>query len=221
MSSILKALKRLEQEKAARKPDSFRVDAEILKGGTSRRTSPVAVFLVVLVIFVCGGSATYFFMKKPSVSAPPHLPPTTDPKARLEAPALPESMPVQPAVQATDAVKTLPRPAAEKPVPQLKPAVSRPQAQVGKPSGTPPQAVLPEAKPETQPAVPVPAGKPLLRVDGIAFQDNSVDSFAMVNGVTVSKGSVIEGVRVEEIQKDRVKFSRGGEKFEVFLEKSN
>jgi hypothetical protein len=32
---------------------------------------------------------------------------------------------------------------------------------------------------------------------------------------------VIEGARVEEIQKDRVRFSRGGERFEIILDKSN
>jgi type II secretory pathway component PulC len=130
-------------------------------------------------------------------------------------------MPIQSTFQATETVKTPSRPSAEITVPQLKPAMNRTQAQTGKLSETPPQAVQPDAKPVTQPAVPVPAGKPVLKVDGIAYQDSDVESFAMVNGVAVSKGSVIEGARVEEIQKDRVKFSRGGEKFEVILEKSN
>jgi general secretion pathway protein B len=58
-------------------------------------------------------------------------------------------------------------------------------------------------------------------VQGIAFQDGSANGVAVVNGVAVSNGSVIEGVRVEEIQNDRVTFSRDGKKFEIVLDKSN
>ncbi len=58
-------------------------------------------------------------------------------------------------------------------------------------------------------------------MEGIAFQDGGTDSVAVVNGAAVSKGSVIEGARVEEILKDRVKFSRGSEKFEIILDKTN
>jgi type II secretory pathway component PulC len=69
-------------------------------------------------------------------------------------------------------------------------------------------------------APPVIPANPVLKVHGIAFQDGA-DSVAVVNGITVSNGSVIEGARVEEIQKDRVRFSRGAEKFEIILDKSN
>jgi type II secretory pathway component PulC len=88
---------------------------------------------------------------------------------------------------------------------------------------TVPQAVTaePESVSPSAPVVPlVPPPRPVLKVDGIAFQDGA-DSVAVINGVTVSKGSVIEGARVEEIQKDRVRFSRGGERFEIILDKSN
>ena len=62
---------------------------------------------------------------------------------------------------------------------------------------------------------------PLIKVNGIAFQGNGPGSVAVVNGVPVANGSMIEGARVEDIQKDRVRFSYGGEKFEVDLGKSN
>jgi general secretion pathway protein B len=44
---------------------------------------------------------------------------------------------------------------------------------------------------------------------------------AVVNGIPVSNGSVVEGARVEDIQRDRVRFSYGGERFEVTLGKTN
>ena len=97
------------------------------------------------------------------------------------------------------------------------------QAQRINPAKIVPLAVTHEPKPASS-SVPVNLGvtaaKPVLKVNGIAFQDGA-DSVAVINGITVSKGSVIEGARVEEIQKDRVRFSRGGEKFDIILDKSN
>lgn len=83
--------------------------------------------------------------------------------------------------------------------------------------------MLIESKPAVS-AVPLSAAPPkiaVLKVDGIAFQDGTAEGVAVVNGVAVSKGSEIEGARVEEIQKDCVRFSRGAEKFEIILDKSN
>jgi type II secretory pathway component PulC len=62
---------------------------------------------------------------------------------------------------------------------------------------------------------------PALRVNGIAFQDGGADSVAMINGVPVSSGSVIDGVKIEEIHKSKVIFSHNGERFEIPLGQSN
>jgi type II secretory pathway component PulC len=62
---------------------------------------------------------------------------------------------------------------------------------------------------------------PKLRVNGIAFQNSSADSMAIVNGTPVSGGSIVEGATVEEIRRDRVLFQRNGEKFEIQLGQSN
>ncbi len=56
-------------------------------------------------------------------------------------------------------------------------------------------------------------------INGIAYQDDG-ESVAVVNGLPVSAGSVVAGAHVEEIKKDRVQFSRNGERFEVMLEKT-
>jgi type II secretory pathway component PulC len=77
--------------------------------------------------------------------------------------------------------------------------------------------VVIEAKKDPRVTAPVPA----FRVNGIAFQPNEADSMAIVNGTPVSRGSVIEGATVAEIQKDRILFQRNGEKFEVQLGQSN
>lgn len=62
---------------------------------------------------------------------------------------------------------------------------------------------------------------PVLKVNGIAYQARDEDSMAVVNGVTVSNGSIIAGAKVEGVLPDRVQFSFKGEKFDVFLGKSN
>lgn len=62
---------------------------------------------------------------------------------------------------------------------------------------------------------------PTLRVNGIAFQDGTAESVAIINGVPVSSGSVVDGVLINGIYKNRVEFSYNGEKFEINLGQSN
>jgi len=76
------------------------------------------------------------------------------------------------------------------------------------------------APPAAPPAVPV-KRPPTLRVDGIAYHLGSADSLAVVNGTTVYAGAIVEGAKVEEIGKDRIRFNYEGERFEVPLGKSN
>jgi general secretion pathway protein B len=225
MSSILKALKRLEHEKASRKPDSFRVDAEILKSGASRRLSSLAAVMAVLVVFICGGSATYFFMKRNPVAAPLQPPAIQRSGGGMDSPVVPEQRAIQPAGQnappsdtghpatVTKKIDPIPQPVARRVAPQF----DKPAAE-GSPQTSLPG---PQSTPTSSTALPASPAKPALKINGIAFQDGGADSLAVVNGTTVSKGSVIEGARVEEIQKDRVRFSRGGDTFDVILDRTN
>jgi len=228
MSSILKALKKLEQEKAVRKPDSFRIDAEILRGGTPRSFFSTGASLAAIALFLCGVGATYVFMKRHEV--PAAVQPAQAPaKQASSVPPAAVGLPLGSAGQG--APDPLPRPTMpgksgpepSGPSPRTMPSPLPPQPE--KLTGGTPRAVQPESKPmppsAAPPAVVITPGPPVLKVLGIAFQDGSTNSVAVVNGVAVTKGSVIEGVRVEEIQKDRVKFSRGGETFEIILDKSN
>lgn len=225
MSSILKALKKLEQEKAARKPDSFRIDAEILRGGAQRSFFSTGASLAAIALFLCGVGATYLFMKHDQAFAPVQQSQASKNGVKGESSAAATPFPVS----AIPAAEPQPRPPAkeisapEKSEPAPRPMEKQQHTQRVKSAVIAPQAVPPEPKPAS-PSVPVaplvtPA-KPVLKVNGIAFQDGA-DSVAVINGVTVSKGSVIEGARVEEIQKDRVRFSRGGEMFDSILDKSN
>jgi general secretion pathway protein B len=225
MSSILKALKKLEHDKAVRRPDSFRIDADILRGAAPRRSSSSGVILAAIVIFACGGAATYFYLQHTR----PAVPETTAQASKIDGIVHPADTAVPPIGASEPTIRLVEQPRTRSEhaiaVPEKTPPSPRPVARQPRtdPAETAPRTAPPESKP-VAPAVPLApvatAVKPQLKVHGIAFQDGA-DSMAVINGVTVSNGYVIEGARVEEILKDRVRFSRGAEKFEIILDKSN
>jgi hypothetical protein len=227
MSSILKALKKLEHEKAVKKPGAFRIEADILRGESTRRTFSTGVLLAAIAIFACGVGATYFYMKH---DRSPVIVQTAETKQHAET----SPGTILPPASSSTAPEQATRVAA-KPSPQStvisteikKLGISRvtpplPSPRQIKPVEATTQVAPPVPVPPSGPAVPVSAPvKPVLKLDGIAFQDGASTSVAVINGITVSKGSVIEGAGVEEILKDRVRLSRDGEKFEIILDKSH
>lgn len=217
MSSILKALKKLEDEK--RKPDALQINSEILRDIKPSR-SYFSAILVAAVIFLGGGATVYLIM---------------DPSAEISAKRTEQNPDPRPPLSSTS----------EKPQKQLQTEITKKENTSAaqsqpllKKNATYFPAVVPPRKPvtaqqEKKPTTPVqPSIKPpkslaphnqvpALKVNGIAFQEQSADRVAVVNGVTVSNGSVIEGVHVEDIQRNRISFSYGGEKFDIGLGKEN
>ena len=228
MSSILKALKKLEHDKAVRRPDTFRIDADILQGTPPRSSSSMRVIAAAIAIFSCGVTATYIYMqptRQPAAGKPPRV--------SINEGTVGPATAIVPHVDAPPTGEKGTRPAEERsrrseqviPVAEKTPFPPRQTDRYRRtdPVEAVPRDLPPEPKPVSSPATPATAAlpaKPLLKVHGIAFQDGA-DSMAVINGKTVSNGSMIEGVRVEEILKDRVRFSRGGERFEIILDKSD
>lgn len=225
MSSILKALKKLENDKKYIKPEQIGIDARILQERPSSRFSPTAAVLIAVALFVCGGGATYYYLRHTTNDRVPLQTSPSGREAMINPPVAPD---IPPAVQERAQQKRPPLPVSSKPAitgdTQSRPRVVPPRA---------PQPPQPEQKHESvsgtaatrpvpAPSVPTDAAsRPNLTINGIAFQDGGSDNLAVINGITVNVGTVIEGVRVEDIQKDRVRFSRGSEKFEILLNKSN
>jgi hypothetical protein len=180
--------------------------------------------LTAIILFLCGSGATYLFMKHGTSLE------SAQPPQNIKTEIRGESSPDTPQLPLSNkpAETQLPRPSVQLiSVPEKIEYSARSleiqQAQRAQSAEIITQTLSSEPKKGVA-AVPVapvviPAN-PVLKVHGIAFQDGA-DSVAVVNGITVSNGSVIEGARVEEIQKDRVRFSRGAEKFEIILDKSN
>jgi len=225
MSSILKALKKLEDENNARTPDSLKIHAEILRGGESSRISLFVVILAAVFLFLGGGAVTYYYLKpvekkqQIASSAERVVPASIVPAVPQDGKPQGTFSEVPPKSSKTAA-----------PQKQLQSDKVKPHSQNSVVTTPQPQLrnhVEPQRKPHAVGSLstekempPIVAARPTVRVNGIAYQDGS-DSVAVINGVPVSRGAVIEGARVEEIQRDRVLFSYGGEKFEVNLGKSN
>jgi general secretion pathway protein B len=231
MSSILKALKKLEQEKARRDlpPDLNREIVQSGRGRTAAWRTPAALAataaVAVLVTYAVMGG---FSARKtsapapqpgtaasPPVTAPAAAPPTATPS--VPAPAASPAPPA-PAPKAAAAAPATPRPVAP---PRIAKAVpTKPEQKQGQEERVIP-VIVATPPPVIEAPRPTPSPPPRITVSGIAYQKNGVLRLAVVNGAPVKEGADVDGARVEEILPDRVKFSREGKKFEVTLERSD
>jgi len=240
MSSILKALKKLEDDRVARRPEQLNIDSDILKSDSSHRFSPSSVIIVSLLLLAAGSGATYMLMrsagtpertdiiKSPGVTSVQSPLPASNQSA-IKSEQLPETVVIVPAnpqkplraeadrksqkPAPVTAGKASPAAATAKPVLPPKPAIAPKPVE---------QAIVTEQTIPTAPTAPVAKAVPTLRVNGIAFEaGGSVESVAIINGLPVTRGSLVEGVKVEEIHKNSVDFSFNGEKIEIPLGQSN
>ena len=229
MSSILKALKKLENDTSLYKPEQLKIDAKILQDGVSGSFSRTSIFMIAVALFVCGGGATFLYFNISSRHA--ITPQTISSGTESQSPS-PGPSGISPLLKSVKVQATTPEvstPTISLPVrkqtrllkdpaqPSLSPRSKNQHVEVA----SPPE-LKPEAKPVPASTAPVSAvSRPILTINGIAFQEGGSDNLAVINGVTVSNGAIIEGVKVEDIQKDRVRFSQGSEKFEIILNKLN
>jgi general secretion pathway protein B len=199
MSLILDALKKLEQEKAARRTRQ----GELRPAITGRKGVPSspswrlpllitgAVILAVTVTVVVMGR----FPRQ-------HLPVTAAP-VREESP------------------KPMAPTAAVLPVPVQSPVII---ASPSTPAQVPaPAVVLPPTPPRTKLTEPVLTGPAPadLKVTGIAWQDERSARRAVVNGALAGEGAVIAGAKIIEIRQEQVRFIRDGQTFAVPITSSN
>ena len=236
MSSILKALKRLEEEKAQRDAAVAGISGRIAKSGfVVDRPSPWRIPLAMAAVAAVAVAATYGIMggfgSRPKPASPPAqsapaapipTPPASSvssvPQAQQLVPQVVPSRKSRPAAGTTP----MPGPTTNAPVgqtPLAQPsAVSVPQGRGGE-STVPaaPAAARPEPALVPAPSPPTESAQPLLQVSGIAWQKDAASRVAMVNGAAVTKGGVVGKARVEEIFPDRVRFSLDGRSFDVPL----
>jgi len=219
MSSILEALKKLEDEKAAQQSGTGPIAGKVIKSGRRAKQRPkwllplemtaVAAIAVLATYLVIGGRSTHLKTEVP--------PPVVGLPQKYSQPE-PDQAPPLPAEPVSSKALTSQRmsksPPAKKSAPSKKPPVDRTSGQ--RSHAVTAQSALP-ATTAKQDAKPVP---PPLQVTGIGWQKDNADRLAIVNGRPVGEGAVIEGAKVEEIFPDRVRFSIDGRIIEVSLGRS-
>jgi hypothetical protein len=213
MSFILKALKKLEDEKAARDTGAIHIKSAILAHHSRPHSSPrkSAGWMLIVLVFLAGGIMTYFILR--------HTNPVIVQRKEKD---------IQP-VQVTQTVQT-PQTVFQGGKSKLDDEVVSPPAKILV-ERTLSQPIIQERTPEASPATP-----PMIRsmteqvanpgtattsltVNGIAIQDDPAESIAVVNGVIVKQGVTIGGAQVDRIFLNRVRFKREGGTFEVHLAK--
>ena len=219
MSFILDALKKMEEEKAARRSGDINISDEIIRENRQmrrkvKRSVPVsAVLLAFGVLILLGASGAFLWHKqaaKKQTTAvalkPERMPPAlleeTDPQGRaMVGPAVPPARPV-----AAVATEQSPRPVE---------SLGRMQAVPIKTQ----RPVNSDLKARSEETVREDSGSKVsgITVSGIAWQDAPAARRAVINGDLVEEGAQVGGATVEEILPTKVRFSSAGRRFSVSI----
>lgn len=204
MSLILDALRKIEQERKARRQGSGDIRSDVLSYRAATpppaRSRLVPLLGLGLVLLAAVGGLSLWRESTP----PGTRGQRPDSAGQLQTSAqLPPSAPAPTALQ--------PPP----PAPLQQPAAPAPAA----PAAPAPRAALKPAPLPMAPAGHTESGAGTdsgnLVVSGIAWQEERGLRRAVVNGSLVGEGAEILGARIVEIRENRVRFSRGGSSFDV------
>ncbi|MGO8987516.1 MAG: general secretion pathway protein GspB [bacterium] len=220
MSVILDALKRLDREKSSRRGGTANIAAEILRPELSRPRKKIALYAIpVFLTAIAAAAVTYVLMSEPG--------------------SLPKSSPPVPVSHPAPIQQATPAPLSREPVRDARDEISRVPQKMESPAGSKPtETPSGEKKVErnvtseetdtthgsakkvlehtqTGPsAVP-----PSLAISAIVWYEDPSKRFAMINGMISTEGSMVEGVKVEEINPTSVRFSHNGQYFEIPISK--
>jgi general secretion pathway protein B len=223
MSSILKALKRLEEDKADRLDAPVDIGRDILRQPRRPRRSttmpalPLAVagslivagVLFVLIVWKTSKAPDFAKKMEPVVAMPPSAP-------QLSVAAPPDRPVALHEPEVVEVRMTAPAPASAN-EPAVISTVPRPKRKAETTAVVKAPVLAPLAKPAASAVAQQEAARPNLAVTGIVFQSDRQARLAVVNDLPVMEGTVIEGARVEEIFADRVRFVWEDRTFEVEL----
>jgi len=225
MSSILKALKKLEEEKALQKNEKeVNISRDILKSQPEHKSSVNWLWLL-------GISATTaiiilsfaLFRKSTTVDEvkSPRLPVMSRLSTSLLSP--PAAFPPPLAVEGKKAAIAPPSP-----VKVLNQDLPRSFSSPGKvprtltelPNSPVVTTELPKTELASKSAPPLRTPLPddtTLTLSGIAWNKDSSDRLAIINGQPTVTGAIVNGAVVEEILQDKVRMNLSGRTFELFL----
>lgn len=222
MSSILKALRKLEEEKARSNAGSPDIARDILKRGPRRKSSVPWLAPFLTVVLLAGGLAGYVLMEKPEHAPLPGAPAKNiDEAPAVATPSLPKEKSAI-AVEPRPIKPTIAHSPHESPIRTVKKSTENASSSTTT-KALPKPAAAPVKKRLSSPVatkVSFVEPVPKLLLSGIAYQEERGARLAVVNDLPVMEGTMIEGARVEMIFKDRVRFVYAGRSFEVFLGQS-
>ncbi len=188
MSLILDALRKMELERKAKRQNSHEIRTDVLNyRGTAPASdkSRIAWIALLVVIASAAVSGIYFFTR----------PDTRSRESVKSAEPLQQEPPTAIAQQPFQLTPA--QPLQKNPLPEGK-SLKGSQGPAGK-------SLKPVQK----------SGDEGIAVSGIAWQDERHLRRAVINGALVGEGAEIQGAKVVEIRENLVRFSRGGELFEV------
>jgi general secretion pathway protein B len=238
MSLILDALKKLDREKSARRNATVNIATEILRSDQLRPGKRIPLYFVAIVLTAVATAAiTYALISKSLPPKPAILPAQTQPVT-----SAPLSR--EPVHDARDEISRVPL-KIQKPVLSGKPAEAKKQPEARSPAASetlsesknvqPPMEekkatqevireeavvapVITKKTPEQTPKVSS-MTPPSLKLSAIVWYEEPSKRFAMINGMIATEGSVIDGVKVIEIQPTSVRFLYNDQRFEIPISK--
>jgi len=224
MSSILEALKKLEDEKSARLSGGGNIAGKVVKPGRRPKEQPKWLLpLGIIVVAAISVLATYFATlpsrrdERPIGSTLPEPVTTTQQPAATQSRqfSAPSALSAPPASIPSSILRDEPVPPspaikAEKRASPINALPRQPGSEAGQ-----------AEKSAELPQLAAPSDLPQLKVAGIAWQKGNAERMAIVNGKPVTEGEVVEGAKVEEIFPDRVRFSYNEKTFDIPLGKTS
>lgn len=220
MSVILDALRKLDREKSSRRNGAGHIAVEILRPDLPRPAKKAPLYIVTVSLTAIAAAAlTYALMSELGFLSKSSLP-------------VPVSLP-SPSQQAA------PAPVSREPVRNAQDEINRVPLKIETPAGSKPtEASLDEKKtnpnviPEEAKVAPgnikktpehTPTGSattpPSVKISAIVWYEDPSKRFAMINGMITTEGSLIEGVKVVEINPTVVRFLHNGQYFEIPISK--
>ena len=206
MSSILKALRRLEEERARKSDAAPEIAANLLRRSARRRSAPLWIWPTVVTV-VALALAAFFWSWRP-----------TPVDNKIVTPiALPADIPVAATTGRGGEVII------EEVMDQRRPDIFAPAKTL--PSAPAPVLSVQNVKTEKIPAAQnSPSAASFIEVrqspviTAIAWQDDSAARMAVVDGLPVMAGEFVGTAKVQEILRDRIIFAEGGRTFTVHID---
>lgn len=194
MSSILKALRKLEEEKAAIGEGGVDIARDILKRSAEKKESNRFWPILSAVLFLLlAGSGLFFW-------------------SEYQATPVPQKQQI--AITPAESAKPLPRQ-----IPTPEQVIKAPEQQPSTLIVIKPKEVIKQPALRIKAVALRPGGAPLLKLTGIAYREKAVERIAIINDLPVMQGTAIEGVQIVQILPDRVVFSWENHLFEQKIEK--